>query len=92
MLKCLSLPKGAKEELNYPAEIAEKILKGEALWDETPKNDEDADEDAEQDETKDKKQLTQEQKNLMTMFGEGKYHLVPSFFRMLIYLKKQKRE
>lgn len=28
----------------------------------------------------------------MEMFGEGKYHLIPSFFRMLIYLKKQKRE
>ena len=26
------------------------------------------------------------------MFGEGKYHLIPSFFRMLIYLKKAKRE
>lgn len=26
------------------------------------------------------------------MFGEGKYHLIPSFFRTLIYLKKQKRE
>jgi len=28
----------------------------------------------------------------MSMFGEGKYHLIPSFFRCLIYLKKQKRE
>ena len=28
----------------------------------------------------------------MTMFGEGKFHLIPSFFRTLIYLKKQKRE
>lgn len=26
------------------------------------------------------------------MFGEGKYHLIPSFFRTLIYLKKQRRE
>ena len=26
------------------------------------------------------------------MFGEGKYHLIPSFFRTLIYLKKNKRE
>lgn len=28
----------------------------------------------------------------MAIFGEGKYHLIPSFFRMLIYLKKAKRE
>ena len=26
------------------------------------------------------------------MFGEGKYHIIPSFFRLLIFLKKQKRE
>jgi hypothetical protein len=28
----------------------------------------------------------------MNIFGEGKYHLIPSFFRTLIYLKKAKRE
>ena len=92
MLKSLTLPKGAKEELNYPQEIVEKILAGKPLWEESTKTEEELDEDAEQDESKDKKQLTQEQKNLMEMFGEGKYHLVPSFFRMLIYMKKQKRE
>ena len=26
------------------------------------------------------------------MFGEGTYHLIPSFWRTLIYLKKQRRE
>jgi predicted ATPase len=26
------------------------------------------------------------------MFGEGKFHLIPSFFRTLVYNKKQKRE
>lgn len=26
------------------------------------------------------------------MFGEGRFHLIPSFFRALIFLKKQKRE
>lgn len=34
MMKVLTLPKGAKEELNYGLEIAEKIMNGEALWDE----------------------------------------------------------
>lgn len=26
------------------------------------------------------------------LFGEGYYHLIPSFFRTLMYLKKSKRE
>ena len=29
---------------------------------------------------------------MMQMFGEGKYHIIPSFFRTLIFLKKAKRE
>ena len=58
MLKSLTLPKGAKEELNYPIEIMEKIINGLPLWEDAPKVDDDADEDAEQDESKDKKQLT----------------------------------
>ena len=32
MLKALTLPKGAKEELNYPPDVADKILKGEPLF------------------------------------------------------------
>lgn len=91
MLKCLSLPKGAKEELNYPQEVVEKILNGQPLWEDAPKNLEDGDEDAEAS-PKAKKELTQDQKYLLEMFGEGKYHIIPSFFRTLIYLKKQKRE
>lgn len=27
-----------------------------------------------------------------TLFGEGKYHIIPSFFRLMMYMKKQKRE
>jgi len=90
MLKALTLPKGAKEELNFSMEIQDKILNGLPLWEEeeAPKEGE---EEEEQDGKKEKK-LTDEQKNLMTMFGEGKYHLIPSFFRTLVYLKKQKRE
>lgn len=26
------------------------------------------------------------------MFGEGKYHIIPSFYRALIFLKKQRRD
>ena len=93
MLRALNLPKGAKEELDYPPEIAEKIQKGEPLWEEEKPRDPDAEDDEdEEDESKNKPGLTDEQKMMMVMFGEGKYHLIPSFFRTLIYLKKQKRE
>ena len=93
MLKALNLPRGAKDELDFGPEVAEKILKGEPLWEETKKKaDDEEDDDAEGDEQEQGEKLSDEQKNLLTMFGEGKYHLIPSFFRLLIFLKKQKRE
>lgn len=85
MLKALNLPKGAKDELNYPLELVEKIQRGDALWNEDGEAAGDEDD-------PDAKKLTDDEKLLMEMFGEGKYHLIPSFFRTLIYLKKQKRE
>ena len=84
MLKALNLPKGAKEELNYAIELIEKIQRGEPLW-----NDNDQDEDHDD---PDRKKLTDEDKIMMELFGEGKFHIIPSFFRTLIFLKKQKRE
>lgn len=91
MLKALTLPKGAKEELNYPPEVAEKILKGEPLFEDKNKQNENEESDEEND-AKKTDGPTEEAKILMHMFGEGKYHLIPSFFRTLIFLKKQKRE
>ena len=38
MLKALNLPKGAKEELNYPHDIIEKIQNGVPLFEEEDKN------------------------------------------------------
>jgi hypothetical protein len=93
MLKSLTLPKGAKEELNYPSGVADKILNGEPLWEEDQdKGDHEQDGDEMTSNKTATKQLTPEQKNLMEMFGEGKYHIIPSFFRTLVFLKKQKRE
>lgn len=94
MMKVLTLPKGAKEELNYGPEIVEKIINGEALWEEDNNKDRDSEinEDAEEDAQNNKGGLTEEQKSLMKIFGEGKYHLIPSFYRTMIFLKKQKRE
>jgi len=63
-------------------------MNGLPLWDEEKTNDDEE----EMEPGKEKKQLSQDQKNLMELFGEGKYHLIPSFFRTLIFLKKQKRE
>ena len=34
---------------------------------------------------------TEDEKMLMTMFGEGMYHIVPAFYRMLIFLRKERR-
>ena len=49
MLRALNLPKGAKEELDYPPELAEKIQKGEPLWDEEKAKDGDAEEESVED-------------------------------------------
>jgi len=46
MLKALALPKGAKEELDFPVELAEKVINGEPLWEDNKKGDDD-DEDGE---------------------------------------------
>lgn len=48
MLKCMMLPKGAKEELDFGPEIVEKVLKGEPLWPEEKEKQDDEDDDAEQ--------------------------------------------
>lgn len=80
MLKALNLPKGAKEELNYAMELVEKIQRGEPLWNED--GEQALADDGEQ------KKLSEEDKLMMELFGEGKFHIIPSFFRTLIYLKK----
>ena len=42
--------------------------------------------------TEKKEEDNDDYKTTMNIFGEGKYHLIPSFFRTLIYLKKAKKE
>lgn len=42
----MALPKGAKEELDFPVELAEKVINGEPLWEDNKKGDDD-DEDGE---------------------------------------------
>ena len=70
-------------------------MNGEPLWNEKVTNqdeDEDDDGDNKGKKKKDEGKLSEDQKMLLTLFGEGKYHIIPSFFRTLIFLKKQKRE
>lgn len=44
MLKALTLPKGAKEELDYPIDFPDKVQRGEPLWTEAGENAKDANE------------------------------------------------
>ena len=95
MQRALNLPKGAKEELNFGPGVAEKAQKGEPLWDAADEGASAEDDDAERDEGAGDgatEKLTEDEKRLLALFGEGKYHLIPSFFRTLIFLKKQRRE
>lgn len=71
-------------------------MNGEPLWNEKVTNQDDDDDQDDGDnkgkKKKDEGKLSEDQKMLLTLFGEGKYHIIPSFFRTLIFLKKQKRE
>lgn len=76
MLKALTLPKGAKEELDYPLDFPLKVQRGEQLYEENA-TDEDGN-----------KIHSEESMLMMDMFGEGKFHLIPSFFRTCVFNKK----
>ena len=92
LYKALDLPKGAKAYFNYPEDMADKILKGEPLWVDAPSkkdsDEEDGDFEDDQEAKKGPPKLTDDEKRCMLMYGEGKYHILPSFFRTLIFLKK----
>ena len=121
MIKSLSLPKGAREELGITDDGQQPFSakQGSVGGDLGPTTTDGGDKSAleERKETtsmsqrkdgdandgddarsvaakeQDKEEKGNEEfKTLMSIFGEGKYHLIPSFFRTLIYLKKAKRE
>ena len=89
LYKCLSLPKGAREELGiagdepliYNEEEEERIAR--------QRHDKLA-EDEELDEAKEAEyeRLRFERKMHAALFGEGFYNLIPSFYRTLMFLKK----
>ena len=39
-----------------------------------------------------RKKLNNERKMQRELYSEGRYHLIPGFFRTMMYLKKQKQE
>ena len=87
MFKALTLPKGAREELGISEDGT------------MPEVDDDAEEQKGEDEQEDDPAKIAEQARLKMeremnakLFTGGKYHLIPSFFRLLMYMKKQKRE
>ena len=55
MLKALNLPKGAKEELAFGPEVADKVSKGLPLWEDVEQKKEDSEEDGEKEENQDSK-------------------------------------
>lgn len=87
MMKNLALPKGAKDELGITgdngmeAEVEEvevKHLEGDQSDDEDTK--------------REKERKAFDKKMTRELYSEGRYHIIPSFFRTLMYLKKQKQE
>lgn len=83
MMKVLTLPKGAKEELGITSENGMDPIKEKFT-----QQLEDASEDEELKQQNERKAY--EQQMLRELYGEGRYHLIPSFWRTLMYLKKQK--
>lgn len=87
MFKALTLPKGAREELG--------IAEDGTMPEEEPEEDKSVNEDEEDvDPAKvaEQARIKQERRMNAKLFDQGRYHLIPSFFRLLMYMKKQKRE
>lgn len=88
MIKQLTLPKGAREELGIGEDGS---MPADEETAEEDKN-EDDEEDVDPAKVAEQAKLKAERKMNATLFNEGKYHLIPSFWRLLMYMKKQKRE
>ena len=87
LLKNLALPKGAKEELGITGDAGMEPEQEQ----EVKKHD--ADQSEEDEETaRENERKAFEKKMQRELYGEGRYHIIPSFFRTLMYLKKNKQE
>lgn len=87
----MNLPKAAREELG----IGEDGFMADILSEEKGKTDKSAgeeDEDADPAQRLESDRRKHKKRMLVQLFGQGKYHIVPSFFRTMMYLKKMKKE
>ena len=89
------LPKNVREDLGLNDEQQQKQIKTKKNTDEAEGENqgegEDEDEQEEEEQEEEVEEETDEQK-MIKLFEDQKYHLLPSFFKTLIYLKKAKRE
>jgi hypothetical protein len=82
----MNLPKAARDELGIgedgvmPGFSEHSSPHKEALTDE--------EEEADQQNRLESERRRKDQRMLRELYGEGKYYLIPSFFRTLMYLKK----
>ena len=88
LIKTLTLPKGAKEELGITGD--EGMPPAEESKTEQQREEEEDDENDDEREKRVKREF--EARMLRELYGEGRYHLIPSFWRTIMYLKKQKKE
>ena len=89
MFKALSLPKGAREELGINDD---GTMPNDEDEDEEEKKDNEEEDDVDPAKAAEQARLKFERKMNYKLYNEGKYFLIPSFYRLLMYMKKQKRE
>lgn len=88
LIKNLALPKGAKDELGIQGENGMEAEADEAEQQEAVEEDNDENEDVKRENAR----KAHDKRMLRELFSDGRYSLIPGFFRTLIYLKKQKQE
>lgn len=88
LIKNLSLPKGAKDELG----ITDDTMGMEPETYSPEKQAHEGEESEDEETKKENARKAHDKRMLHKLYNEGRYHLIPSFFRTLMFLKKQKQE
>mmetsp|Transcript_21134 Transcript_21134/g.26017 ORF Transcript_21134/g.26017 Transcript_21134/m.26017 type:complete len:202 (-) Transcript_21134:998-1603(-) len=89
MFKAMSLPKGAREELGIGEDGS---MPPEDDEPEETKGENEEDDDVDPAKVAEQARLRAERRMNAKLYDNGKYFLIPSFWRLLMYMKKQKRE
>ena len=92
LIKCLHLPKGAKEELGIAGEEGLTYDSDDEDRMARARKDKLGEDELDEQKEADFRAQRYQRKMNAAMFGEGFYHMIPSFYRTLNLLKKQKRE